>query len=72
MAFNCVLHATQMCNDCMKCKTIVNDDGTVGRKRWQDLDPQKIMDTLARLLSEDKDYVIKITVTKKEDVKEDK
>lgn len=67
MAFDCVMNCRRKCNDCMKCKSIVNEDGTVGRKRWQDLDVQKIYDLMGKLLSEDKDYEVKFTVTRKED-----
>ena len=66
MTLHCVMNATNECNNCIKCKSVVNKDGTVGMKRWQDLDVRKVYDLLAKLLSEDKDYQIKFTTKKKE------
>lgn len=67
MAFKCVLHGTRDCNDCMECKSIVNEDGTVGRTRWQDLDIQDVYNWLGELLSDELDYTVKFTVRKKEE-----
>ena len=67
MAFKCVLHATRDCNDCMECKSVVNEDGTIGRVRWQDLDPQDICNWLAQLLSNELDFTVKIKVRKKDE-----
>ena len=46
---------------------IAHNPTFVGGKTWEDLDLQKVYDVLAKLLSQDKDYTVKFTVTRKED-----